>query len=79
VPAHVWSDEVCCAEDVEHAAQRAAGDAVHDRAVPGDLWAVDAQVWGDGAVEALLGEDLVAVGELLDRGLGRGQSIRRLR
>lgn len=67
VPAHVGRDQVGGAEDVETAAEHGAGDAVEDRQVPGDLWFVDGEVGGDGAVEALAGED----GGLL-RGFGDG-------
>lgn len=51
--------EVRGAEDVEAAAKGGAGDAVKGAEVPGDLGLVDGQMRGDGAVEALVGEDLV--------------------
>jgi hypothetical protein len=58
-------DQVQGAESVEGAGQGDAGHAVERRAVPGDLRLVDAEVRRDGAVQALLCEDLV-------RGLGGG-------
>lgn len=51
--------EVRGAEDVEAAAKDGAGDAVKAAEVPGYLGLVDGEVRGDGAVEALVGEDLV--------------------
>jgi hypothetical protein len=65
VPADGGRNQVQDAEDVEAAAQGDTGDAVEGRAVPGDLRLVDAEMGRDGAVQALLCEDLV-------RGLGRG-------
>lgn len=59
VPADGGRDEVEDAEGVEAAGEGDAGDAVERRAVPGDLRLVDAEVGGDGAVQALLCEDLV--------------------
>ena len=59
VPADGGRDEVQDAEGVEAAGEGDAGDAVERRAVPGDLRLVDAEVGGDGAVQALLCEDLV--------------------
>ena len=49
--------EVQGAEDVEGAGDYGAGYAVQGREDPGDLWPVDAEVRGDGAVESLLCED----------------------
>lgn len=54
--------EVPDPEEVEATRQHDTGDAVEHRRVPGDLRAVDGQVRGDGAVAALLDEDLVGVG-----------------
>ncbi len=62
VQTDVWCDEVEGAEDVEGAAEGAAGDAVEAGEVPGDLGIVDGEMGGDGAVEALAGEDLVVFG-----------------
>lgn len=59
VPADGGRDEVEDAEGVEAAGEGDAGDAVERRAVPGDLRLVDAEVGSDGAVQALLCEDLV--------------------
>lgn len=64
VPTDGGCDEVEDAEGVEAAGEGDAGDTVERRAVPGDLRLVDAEVGSDGAVEALLCEDLVG-------GLGR--------
>jgi len=58
VPARQRRDQVRGAEDVEETRQRAARDAVQRAAVPGYLRPVDAEVRGDGAVEALACEDL---------------------
>ena len=59
VPADGGRDEVEDAEGVEAAGEGDAGDAVERTAVPGDLRLVDAEVGSDGAVQALLCEDLV--------------------
>jgi hypothetical protein len=59
VPADGGRDEVEDAEGVEAAGEGDAGDTVERRAVPGDLRLVDAEVGSDGAVQALLCEDLV--------------------
>jgi hypothetical protein len=59
VPADGGRDEVEDAEGVEAAGEGDAGDAVERAAVPGDLRLVDAEVGSDGAVQALLCEDLV--------------------
>lgn len=68
VPAGVRGDEVRGAEEVEGAAEDAAGDAVHDRRDPRYLPLVDAQVRRDGAVEALLGEDFGVLAAFGDGG-----------
>lgn len=60
VPADGRRDQVCGAEDVEGSREGDAGDAVEGGAVPGDLRLVDAEMGCDGAVQALLCEDLVA-------------------
>lgn len=65
MPAQQGGHEVGGAEEVEPARERAAGDAVQRRGVPGHLGLVDGEVRGDGAVQALGGEDGVGV-----RGLG---------
>ena len=58
VPSCVRRGEVGKAEEVQRARERDAGDTVERRGVPGDLRAVDREMGGDGAVQALLGEDL---------------------
>ena len=73
VPSEVGCGEVQSAVDVKAAAQDGAGDAVVDGQVPGDLWAVDAEMRRDGAVQTLLDEDLVA-GLLIGNGLRRNGS-----
>ena len=63
VPAEEWGDEVGGEVGVGEARKGAAGDAGPGRvAEPGLLELVDAEVGGDGAVEALVDEDLVALG-----------------
>lgn len=57
MPPQQRANEVSEAEDVEGAGDGAAGDAVEAGEVPGDLGLVDGEVRGDGAVEALGGED----------------------
>lgn len=66
VPSRVRRDEVGDAEEVERAGQGNTSDAVERRGDPGDLRLVDGQVGGDGAVDALLCEDL---GSLRLRGM----------
>jgi hypothetical protein len=58
MPSGVWGSEVGKAEEIEGAGEDDGGQTVEARAVPGDLGLVDGQMRGDGAVEALLGEDL---------------------
>jgi hypothetical protein len=74
MPASVWCDQVSCAEDVEGAAHQAAGDTIEDRAIPGDLRAIDAEVRRDRSVQALFGEDFFA-GVVLGHRLGRGEAL----
>jgi hypothetical protein len=62
VPAEQGRDEIGGAEEVEEPGQADAGDAVEAGHVPRDLRAVDAQVWRDGAVPALRGQDGVGGG-----------------
>ena len=59
VPTKGRSDQVGETEGVESAVKSDAGDTVESGAVPGDLRLVDAQVRRDGAVQALLGQDLL--------------------
>lgn len=75
MPAEQGRDEVGGAEDVEAAGEDGAGNAVQPGQEPGYLRTVDLQVGGDGAVEALRGEDRVRVGGA--GGLGCGLSGRR--
>lgn len=58
VPSRVRCSEVCDAEEVEGARKRDAGDSVQRRGVPGDLGPVDGEVGRDGALEALLAQNL---------------------
>lgn len=74
VQADVGRDEVEGAEDVEGAAEGAAGDAVQAGEVPCYLGVVNGEVGGDGAVEALAGEDLVVFGRFGDGRCG-GESV----
>lgn len=60
VPSGVGRGKVREAEEVERAGQSDARDAVQRRGVPGDLGAVDGEMRRDGAVEALLAQDLLA-------------------
>lgn len=62
MPAEQRGDEIRGAEEVEAPGEDGARDAVEGGCVPGDLRPVDAEVGGDGAVEALRGEDGVGVG-----------------
>ena len=55
--------EVGGAEDVEAAADDAAGDAVEDRQNPGGLWLVDGEMGRYGPELALGDEDFVGVGD----------------
>lgn len=73
VPAEGGRDQVEGAIEVEAAAEDAAGDAVERGAVPGDLGLVDAEMGGYGAVEALVGEDIVA-GVFFRNSLGGDES-----
>lgn len=75
VPAQRRRDQVQAAEEVEGAREGDARHAVERRPVPGYLRLVDAQVGGDGAVEALFGEDF-GRGFVVGEGLGRGVSLR---
>ena len=77
VQAGVGRDQVEGAEGVEAAAHEPARNAVQDRAVPRDLRAVDTQVRGDGAREALFVEDGVR-GVFVRDGRGRCPSGRRV-
>lgn len=72
VPAHGGGHEVGEAEEVEAAAEHDAGDTVERGGDPGDLGAVDGQMRGDGAVTALLDEDLL--GLILLNVVGGGHS-----
>lgn len=60
VPSESWSNQVQSTECVEGTADRAACDTVQGGEVPCDLWFVDGEVRGDGAVETLLSEDCAA-------------------
>lgn len=60
VPADGRRDQVCGAEDVKGSREGNASDTVEGGAIPGDLGLVDAEMGCDGAVQALLCEDLVA-------------------
>lgn len=73
VPAECGRGEVGQTEEVESTGQGDSGDSVERGEVPGYLGLVDSQVGGDGAVEALFGEDLVG-GFAFAHGLGCGQS-----
>ena len=73
MPPEQRRDEIRDPEEVECAGQRDARDAVQARGDPGDLRLVDGEVGGDGAVEALLGEDGVAV--VVGDGLCGGVSV----
>lgn len=73
VPAQGRGDQVEGTVDVEAAGEDAAGDAVEGGAVPGDLGLVDGEMGGYGAVEALVGEDVVA-GVFFGDGLRGDQS-----
>lgn len=54
-------DEVCGAVEVEDARDGNTGDTVQRGEVPGDLRAVDGEMGSDGPVQALFGEDVVAL------------------
>lgn len=57
VPTEQRRGEVCGCEKVQGARKSNAGDTVSARANPGDLGTVDGEVRGNGAIQALLGED----------------------
>jgi hypothetical protein len=81
VPSEQRSYEVCGSEDVEAAGEDGAGETVRDGEDPGDLWLIDCEMGGGGAVLALGDEDLVAVfgGELFCRcGCGSVLSLVRI-
>jgi hypothetical protein len=62
VPSSDWCGEVGETEEVQRARENDAGDTVKTGCVPGDLGLVDCEMRGDGALEALFGEDLVGFG-----------------
>lgn len=57
MPTEQRRGEVCGCEKVQGARKSNAGDTVSARANPGDLGTVDGEVRGNGAIQALLGED----------------------
>lgn len=65
MPAHSWSNEVGRSKDVQTTGEDRAGDTVEGRQVPGNLGLIDREMWGNGAVEALLGKDLSGIGGLV--------------
>lgn len=67
MPAESGRGEVCGRPQVETAGEGDAGDTVQGTADPAHLGTVDGKVGGNGAVQALLGQDL---GWVL--GVGRG-------
>lgn len=67
VPAEGGRGEVCGGPKVESAGEGETGDTVQGTADPADLGTVDGQVRSDGAVQALLGQDL---GRVLSVGRG---------
>lgn len=72
VPAKGGGNQVGETKDVEGSGEGDAGDTVESGAVPGDLRTVDAQVRSNGAVQALLGQDLLRglrVGDGLEGGV----------
>jgi len=71
VPSGVGGGQVGEAEDVERAAEGDSSDTVQGGSIPGDLGLVDGQVGGDGAVQALLVDNLL--GLLLGSGFGGGE------
>lgn len=73
VPADDGGNKVGGGEHVESARGDRAGDTVQGTGVPGNLGAVDGQVRSDGAVQALLRENLGRVGGVCGR---RSWSIR---
>jgi hypothetical protein len=75
VPSGVWRCEVCEAEEIQRAGEDDCRDTVQGRAIPCDLRAVDGEMWGDGAVEALFDEDVD--GFALRGGTGRCESDKR--
>jgi hypothetical protein len=62
VPSGVRGSEVGEAEEVEGSGEDNGGHTIQGRAVPCDLRLVDGEMRGDGAVEALFGEDLDGFG-----------------
>lgn len=62
VPAGEGGDSVGGEEGVHATRDDAAGDTVQSGGVPGNLRAVDGKVWRDGAVQALLLQNVVALG-----------------
>jgi len=58
MPSSVGGNQVCDTEEVEGAGQGDASNTVERRRNPGDLGPVDGKVGRDGAVDALLCEDL---------------------
>jgi hypothetical protein len=77
VPAEERRDEIRGPEGVDGARQHRTGEPVRDGQVPGDLGLVDGEVRRDGAVAALVGEDVVAGG--LRGGCGGGRSTTTVR
>ena len=72
MPSRERADEICGAEDVEPAGEDAGGDPVQPGAVPRYLRLVDREMWGDGALQTLGGEDRVGVGGGGGCGFGTG-------
>ena len=73
MPAEDGRGQVADGEEVHGAGKGDTRDAVEGGADPGDLWAVDGEMRGDGAVAALGGEDRGA--GLLRDGFGGGRSV----
>lgn len=77
MPSEHRAHQVGRPEDVEAPRQDRCGDPVQAREDPGDLRAVDGQVWRDRTVQALFGQDRVRVRRLRRRrfrgGGGRGK------
>lgn len=61
VQAQQWSSQVCGAEEVEGTRESHTSDTGERREQPGNLWAVDGEMWTRWAVLALCYEDLVGV------------------
>jgi hypothetical protein len=73
MPSEQRGNEIPEAKNVEGATQDGTRDAVGDGGDPGDLWAINAEMRGDGPSETLFGENFVPFGRV--QWFGRNRSV----